>query len=119
MTLLLVVDKATSRAKIDQHHIALRRDDDILGFDIPMEDMIGMDMLYGLAELGDIVDGFLIGQRASLIDNLLEGASRHEVHHDIGCAVRIKDIVNVHNVGVVEFEKGACLIVETLAILLK
>ena len=48
-------------------------------------------------------------------DQLIERFARHVLHRNEGNSVRIGDVVNVHNVGVIESRSGLCLLHKTTA----
>ena len=64
--------------------------------------------------LADVVGGALDGQRAVLLDDVLQGGAVHVLHDEEVRLVVVVDVVGADDVGVVEGGDGAGLAVEAL-----
>ena len=94
-------------AEVRHLHLAVTADDDVLGFDIPVDNVVLMGGGDALGNLKGHADGFLGLHFAFFLNVLLEGDSVHQLHHDIVQLPLVHNVVDVDNVGV--GQAGRCL----------
>jgi len=100
----LVSDQGQS--KIDQPNIIVRIHHDILRLNIPVDDTLGMTVVYGLEQLPHIL-GSLLLSIVFLPANFLENrVARNILHHQVNELYVIVSLVVIHDVRVVQITQN-------------
>lgn len=102
-------------AKVDEHHLALFGQEDVVRADVPMQQPGGMHALQGAHDgqhdLHQLVKGH--GLAAAAHQHVLEGDALQVVHHQVGRVVFGKEIAHAHDAGLsVEARQRARLLQE-------
>ena len=92
----------SGNAEVRYLDLSLRGNDNVLGFDIPMNDILLVGRLDAPSHLDGNADGLFEVQPALLFNISLEGNTLHIFHHDIVHAVLAAYIVDIDNVGMLQ-----------------
>ena len=84
--------------EVAQFHRSVVLDQNVLGFDIPVNDPVFMRRHDAGYQLAHDVDGFFFRQSASLSHQILQGASLDVFHDDEVFPVILPDIVDFHDI---------------------
>ena len=85
--------------KICYLYLAFLGDHNILGFDIPVDDMIVMGSFDTHAHLDGNTDCLLHRQSGLFLDILFEGDPLYKLHDNIINTVLFTDIIYIHDIG--------------------
>ena len=85
-------------AEIRHLYLAVPGDDDILGLDIPMYDLIVVSHLQTGCHLNGDTGGLLDGQTTLFLDIGLEGDALYQLHDDIEDILLITDIIDIDDI---------------------
>ena len=100
--------------EIEDLHDAVPRDHHVLGLQIPVNDARGVGLGETVGDLEGQVQESPRGQRAG-VQHFAQGLAVHELHRDVRGRVGRPDLMNRHDVGVVQRRSGARLLLEALA----
>lgn len=74
----------------------------ILGFEVAMEYVVILHVLYCMAHLLDDASDFILWESALQPEVLVEGARRAQLHEKVEVCLVCEDGVELHDVGVVQ-----------------
>ena len=93
---------------VRQHHVG--------GLDVSMDDALLMRVVQRLQQLRDDANRFVERRALTGVENLLELAPAHELHHDVGEVVLLTEVVGRHDVRMGHAGRGMCLAQEPLRV---
>ena len=106
---------AARRAKIDQHRHAIIADDDVVGCDVAMQEIVAVDQLERVEQGADYLVEFGLARRAAQPRQpRLEALAFLELQHHVGGIVRPEVAEHPDDVAVIEFRQRLRLFDETL-----
>ena len=105
----LVVDELGD-AEVEHLHVAARRNDDVGGFQVAMDDAPGVRRLERVGELESPFDQLI--RRHLLADARVERPALEQLHHEIRTALVLADVIDRADVRMVDRRDGARLTVE-------
>src|SRR5450759_279404 len=88
--------------------------DDVLWFNVPVNDLVFVRELHRLGDLHGDVNDLLRRQRRVFLNQFLQGRALDVLHDDEIDAVFLTDVVDADDVGVVELSRRPRLAPETL-----
>ena len=97
---------------------AVFQNHDVVGLDVAMDNAPGVRVLERLCDLRGKMQGFSPVEPALLLEILLERNALDELHDDVIEVIRVRHIVNAHNIRVREHRDGLRLGMEPAAELL-
>ena len=100
--------------EVEHLYVAIAGDHDVRRLEVPMNDALLMRRVDGLGDLGPNFQDIGKPQRTRS-HFLLEGHAFDVLHRDIGLAVRLADLVDLANVGMVQGGRRLRLAQESLA----
>jgi hypothetical protein len=103
--------------EVEDLDVAVLRDHEVLGLQIPVHDPGRMCLGEPLGGLRGDVEKPLRRERFARSQELAEGLPFHELHRDVGRPVGFADVVDGQDVGVVQSRGRARLLLEALAAL--
>ena len=102
-------------SEINEDAPSLRRQHDVSRLDIPVQQMLGMHGLQGLAQgLSQTLD-FIRRYPAFLPDARFQRPALEILHHDIGRAVLLERVVNLYDAWIAQAEQHLRFLQQTLA----
>ena len=102
----------TGNAKISHLNGSVLQKHDVLRLNIPVDDPLFMGALQCHQDLAGKMHCLLPTDGALLLDILLQGDAINELHDDILNLVAEADIINLHNIGVIEHRNRLGFIAE-------
>ncbi|OPZ82585.1 MAG: hypothetical protein BWY76_02671 [bacterium ADurb.Bin429] len=97
-------------AKINEHHASVRREDDIIRFEIQVGDVLGMHRRQRVHQLVHDLGDAGGGQASSRgVQFIAQRAPRHQFHHQVGGTELLKEVVYGHDAGMMQFRQRASL----------
>ncbi len=103
------------QAEVEDLDVAVLRDHQVLGLQVPMDDAGAMRLGQSLGDLDGKIEEPARRQRLSRSEQLAERLSLDELHGDVQSAVGLADVVDGEDVGVVQRGGGARLLFEALS----
>jgi hypothetical protein len=100
-------------AKVHDLDLAVRRDPDVGGFHVPMDDAGTMGIAEALADLADDVEFPFDRVGLFLGNHLLEVRALDELHGDVGLPFVLPEVVDGHDVSVAQPSGGLSLTQES------
>ena len=95
-------------SEISDLHLALAGDDDVLGLDVPVYDMVPVRRFKAHRDLQSDRHSFFIAQTSPLRYIILERDSVHKFHYDVVDSLLFAYIVNIDDIGMHEACRGLC-----------
>ncbi len=86
-------------AKVRHLYSAVFRNEDVVGFDVPVNDLVAMGMVESIGNLTDDIDSPGRFQRRLPINQVLESLSLHIFHNDKINILILANIIDIDNVG--------------------
>ena len=80
------------------------RQDDVLGFDVPVENVRVVHVAESLADLPHLLRDLFFGHSSFTSDAAVEGPFLHVLHHDVEVESITEKAVNLDDVGMVRVE---------------
>jgi hypothetical protein len=68
--------------KVGQLEVAVHADHHVLGLEVPEDDVVAVHVLERERDLGRVHDDPLLGQPAVGLEQLVQVATAHQVHHE-------------------------------------
>ena len=97
--------------EVRQEGLARLAEEDVLGLEVAVEDLGGVDLDQGLGDRGQEARGLVSLQRARAPETFLEGAGR-EVHDQVGSSLVDTALVDLEHVGVLDPRRSLALELE-------
>jgi len=104
----------TGNAEIRHLHPSVFADQDIVRFDVPMNDLVIMSMIQRIADLRCDFDRFVHLQRRPFPDNFVQIGTIHVFHDDVMGILVLSDIINAHDVRMRQGSRRLRLAIEPL-----
>ena len=101
------VGDAFGDAEIHDPRDAFRADQDVGGFEVPMDDAVLVGVGDGLEHRADNADGLVGGQSPLFPQQIGQGLPLDILEHQIGIAIVFPGLENRHEVGVTQLADGA------------
>ena len=105
-----------SQPKVGNFHVAARREENVLRFDVAVNDVLFASQMERRGDLAEYDGGELCVQRAAAVDDLLEVAPRNILLSDVVDAIDAVDIIDLHDVRVDERRGGLSFVFKSLSI---
>ena len=99
--------------EIQNLHTAPADDKNIRGFDVPVDDALGVGSFQSIGDLDAIIQE-LVGGDESLAHSLLQAGAFQQLHHDHRLVVVFFHLINRADIGVVQGRSSAGLALKTL-----
>ena len=93
-----IAGRCLCNTEIRYLYLAVLGNNDILGFDVPVDNMIVMGSLDSHADLNCNADSLLIGKARLFFNIFFQGNPFHQFHDNIINAVFLTDIVYIDNI---------------------
>ena len=105
-------------AEIGHLHGAVPQQHDVLGLDIPVDDVMVVGVLQSTGDLGGKNSHFLGRQAAPAAEVFLQGDTVDQLHDDVIHVSRPGNVINIDNIGMGQHGDGLGLVMELAAELL-
>lgn len=91
-------------AEVGDVEEAFEVEDEVLGFDVPVDDFVGVDVLEGEEDAGDEEPGLRLVEELLLVprDVKAQVAAREEVQNEVEVFEVLEGVVKVYDEGMVE-----------------
>ena len=103
------------QAEVEDLDVAVLRDHQVLGLQVPVDDAGGVGLGQALGGLDGDIEQPLGRQRLAGGDELAQGLSLDQLHGDVEGAVGLADVVDGQDVGMIQGRGRAGLLLEALA----
>ena len=88
-------------------------DQDVLRFDVTMDDTTAVSVAYTRADLHRDVYGLADFEMSTLPNERLEILAIHTLHYDVVLIIVLADVIDRDDVGVIQTGSGLCFTLET------
>ena len=105
-----IITPGAGQAEVDDPHLAVRLlQKDIVGLDVAVHEPLAVGSREPLRDFAADAEHLGERERALRLSGLLERAADEQLHHDVGQALFVADLVDRHHVGVIDRRRRPAL----------